>query len=156
MGTLARRAQFGMAQGSTEGEQRPALQHPAVDQGRTVSGDRPLWLLPDLTRFSIIVLTVGHQNGISHLGCVKCTGIFLSPFGSPKHREYYTCSNCLVNAVRVNVKYYFISSSTTSQKDLVRKLQIYRLLWQYFLTGIRYRNVSIYDIEFGAIEPNYS
>ena len=41
-------------------------------------------------------------------------------------------------------------------QDLVRKLQIYRLLWQYFLTGIRYRNVSIYDIEFGAIEPNYS
>ena len=66
MGTLARLAQFGMAQGSTEGEQRPALQHPAVDQGRTVSGDRPLWLLPDLTRFSIIVLTVGHQTA-SHI-----------------------------------------------------------------------------------------
>src|SRR5208283_10509 len=39
---------------------------------------------------------------------------------------------------------------------LIRKLQIYRLLWQYFLTSIRYRNVSTYNLEFGTIEPNYS
>src|SRR5208283_2678595 len=34
---------------------------------------------------------------------------------------------------------------------LIRKLQIYRLLWQYFLTSIRYRNVSTYNLEFGTM-----
>jgi hypothetical protein len=58
----------------------------------------------------------------------------------------------LVNAVHVHVGFQVFEYPASP--ELVRKLQIYRLLWQYFLTGIRYRNVSTYNIEFGTIEPN--